>query len=510
MPNLLPEFTGDFRLFLFQLFLNVKRLFESKRFRYQLAVVLDILLIVLIIINGKQPAQRLISPIVSSLHSYPSLFSGQFTNESFAFVPDLARNKFPHIDLNGLTVLSFFDVPITESGEISYDSRGYQSFSSQEASELFDRARASNTKIFLTISAMDEDIITNLLNNTAAQSQLADQIIEEIRSSNLDGITIDFESPKSGKGSSSLVNYQGKFVDFIHLLKGKIQSDLPAVQLAVAVPSYSTDNKSLYDIEGLSKASDKIFLVASNFIVPEVRNASIANPVYGFNEGEYRGQVAGLLNTLIKKVHLSKLVMERAWYGNGDQYPLYYVPNETPTEPNIQASEAKLDNETIEKLVAGVPGKGKQAARRNIPLIVEALDKEGILDSNVLAYALATIEHETDETFDAIEEIQGAVNARRFGYEGGANYFGRGFIQITHLRNYRQIGRRIGLGDKLVKNPDLALDPQIAAKILAAFFKDNNVANLASRGNFVAARTPINPDYNGYSIASLAMKYDIY
>ena len=145
----------------------------------------------------------------------------------------------------------------------------------------------------------------------------------------------------------------------------------------------------------------------------------------------------------------------------------------------------------------------------NIPLIAEALKKEGILDSNVLAYALATIEHETDETFQPIGEIQGHFNARRYGYEGGSNYFGRGFIQITHLRNYRNFGERIGMGDQLVKNPELASTPEIAARILAAFFKDNNVANLASKGNFVAARTPINPDINARSVARLAMKYGI-
>ncbi|MCL4366115.1 hypothetical protein M1437_02715 [Patescibacteria group bacterium] len=61
----------------------------------------------------------------------------------------------------------------------------------------------------------------------------------------------------------------------------------------------------------------------------------------------------------------------------------------------------------------------------------------------------------------------------------------------------------------MAKIPQLASTPEVAARILAAFFKDNNVANLASDGNFVAARIPINPDYNGRSIASLAFKYGI-
>lgn len=481
----------------------------SKKVRYRLAVILDIILIAIILVNGRQSAQRLISPVVSSLQTY-SPFNQELTKETFAFVPDLARNKFPHIDLKGLTFLSFFDVPITKEGEINYNSRGYQSFTSDEALALFDRARVHNTKVFLTLSAMDEDIIKNLLDSSEAQAKLADQVLEEVNSSNLDGIVIDFESPQHRKTYSSLAGYQRKFTDFIQKLRNTIKEVSPNTQLAVAVPSCYVDNQSLYNIEALSNSSDRIFLIATDFIVPEVKNASAQNPVFGYNEGDYKTQIANLLNNLIKKVRPNKLVMERAWYGNGDQYPLYYVPGDTPPEKSKQPVEAKLDEDHLQRLLAGVPEKGKQAARESIPLIAKALAEEGILDSNVLAYALATVEHETDETFAPIEELGGTVNARRFGYEGGANYFGRGFIQITHLRNYRQIGRRIGLGDQLVKTPELALKPEIAAKILAAFFKDNNVANLASQGLFIAARKPVNPDINGYSIASLALKYGIY
>ena len=244
--------------------------------------------------------------------------------------------------------------------------------------------------------------------------------------------------------------------------------------------------------------------------MPEVKNGAPSNPLYGYSANEYWNNISKLLGTLEKRIPENKLVMERAWYGNGDNYPLYVPQNSAFLSKNEKPEKVALDRSTMENLLAGVPVKGKAGAEKNIPLIAQALQNEGILDTNVLAYALATVEHETDETFEPLGEMQGTFSARRLGYEGGANYFGRGFIQITHLRNYRQIGERIGMGDKLAQNPSLASDPEIAAKILAAFFKDNNVANLASKGNFVAARTPINPDYNGYSVANLAMKYEIF
>ena len=142
-----------------------------------------------------------------------------------------------------------------------------------------------------------------------------------------------------------------------------------------------------------------------------------------------------------------------------------------------------------------------------ISLIADALRKEGILDKNTLAYALATIEHETAGTFQPIAEYGGREQARRLGYSGGEKYYGRGYIQLTHDYNYRDIGRAIGLGDALLKNPDLALRPDIAARIFAKFFKDKGVANYASRGDFLRARLPVNGTDRAWDIANKAARY---
>ncbi len=505
MMNLLPFSNTLARRALSQLFQKVKGITVSRRVKFLLAIVIDLILIVAVIIAGKQPAKSLISPFVSSFNSVYSETSRKITSETFAFVPNLSRNKFPRIDLQGLTHLAFFDVPVTADGGINFTSKGYKSFTSAEALALFDRARHQKTKILLTLSAIDEKVIKNLLDNPPAQLKLADQAVEEIRSSNINGVTVDFEFPKGGGK-----NYQEKFTEFVAFLTDRIHNSLPQTEVTVAVPSSRIDNQSLYNVEALSKKADRLFLIASNFIVPEIKQEILLNPVFGFSENEYFAGISNLLNNLQKRTPFEKLVLERAWYGNGQNYPLYTPGKNISSEQGSKPKSVMVDQETLEKLVAGVPKKGREAARTNIPLIAKALDEEGILDSNVLAYALATVEHETDKTFEPIEEIQGNINARRRGYEGGSNYFGRGFIQITHLRNYREIGKRIGLGEDLVKNPELASSPEIAAKILAAFFKDNNVANLASRGKFIAARTPINPDYNGYSVAMLASKYNLY
>lgn len=99
-----------------------------------------------------------------------------------------------------------------------------------------------------------------------------------------------------------------------------------------------------------------------------------------------------------------------------------------------------------------------------------------------LAYVLATIHWETARWMHPIRE-----GARRYGPEYsdeaarravksiydkgiirtnyslpdgpyGQSYYGRGLVQITWYDNYLRLGKAIGIGTALAKNPDLALD----------------------------------------------------
>lgn len=148
-------------------------------------------------------------------------------------------------------------------------------------------------------------------------------------------------------------------------------------------------------------------------------------------------------------------------------------------------------------------------------ILFNALKGEGINDPKALAYALATVQHETADTNEPINEYGGDDYFTNM-YEGradlgntqpgdGAKYHGRGYIQLTGRYNYRAMGERIGVD--LENNPDLALQPDIAAKILAAFMKDRGVADLASKGDFIAARGPVNGTDQAEKIAQLAQQW---
>lgn len=129
--------------------------------------------------------------------------------------------------------------------------------------------------------------------------------------------------------------------------------------------------------------------------------------------------------------------------------------------------------------------------RLNLPHVLRALHKDGLVDKPLLLMALATIRAET-EGFEPICEGKSKYNTSPGGHPydlydfrtdlgngkrgDGDRYKGRGFIQLTGRCNYEAHGRAIGLGDRLVQGPDLANDPDIAGKLLASFLRNKERA----------------------------------
>jgi putative chitinase len=76
----------------------------------------------------------------------------------------------------------------------------------------------------------------------------------------------------------------------------------------------------------------------------------------------------------------------------------------------------------------------------------------------------------------------------------GYAYRGRGLIGLTGKDNYAKFGKLIGMGDALVKNPDLANDPEVAKRILVAYFQEakkhgTNLNDIKSVGSAVGYAT---------------------
>ncbi len=151
------------------------------------------------------------------------------------------------------------------------------------------------------------------------------------------------------------------------------------------------------------------------------------------------------------------------------------------------------------------------------------------------AYGLATAYLETAHTMLPIKEMGGEAYFRRM-YDitgtrpkvaaalgntqpgDGVLFAGRGYPQLTGRTNYAKADTQLGLGGALLRNPDLAMRPDIAAKIMVrgmqfGWFTGRKladylpIASKATIGQFRPARKIVNGSDRADDIAGFALVF---
>ena len=171
-------------------------------------------------------------------------------------------------------------------------------------------------------------------------------------------------------------------------------------------------------------------------------------------------------------------------------------------------------NVRLDQVVAMFPQAPRMNVQLHLPFVLKALLNANLADKSMVLMALGTIRAEV-AAFQPIDELVSPFNTtaggrpfdkydnrRDLGNQGtpdGARFKGRGFIQLTGRANYRQFSSAIGLGSQLVRDPDLANDPEIAAKLLAAFLKDKeaSIRRALQAGDMATARELVNGGRHG-------------
>jgi putative chitinase len=159
---------------------------------------------------------------------------------------------------------------------------------------------------------------------------------------------------------------------------------------------------------------------------------------------------------------------------------------------------------------AGVPAEAKPKKPEPMAFLSGHMDAEEILHKTALragmhgtelAQFLAQCYHEshgfkTMHEYASGKEYEGRLDLGNDKPGDGVTYKGRGFIQITGKSNYAA-SKYLFNDERLVRNPELASTPEIAAKI-AVWFWGAFVRRKVSNFNDTRAVTArINPKLNG-------------
>ena len=163
--------------------------------------------------------------------------------------------------------------------------------------------------------------------------------------------------------------------------------------------------------------------------------------------------------------------------------------------------------------------------REGLTYLLERLRSDTALtDLRWAAYLLATVKHECAERWRPVEEF-GRGAGRAYGLEvevtdtqGNVHrnkYYGRGYVQLTWKENYQRVGQAIGMGDDLMIDPDLALQPETAYKIMsygmrAGAFTGRTLSHYitAERVDYENARRIVNGTDQAERIAGYAKRFE--
>lgn len=162
-------------------------------------------------------------------------------------------------------------------------------------------------------------------------------------------------------------------------------------------------------------------------------------------------------------------------------------------------------------------------------VIIRAWEQMGDGDPRKLAYILGTTYHETARTMQPVRETLAKTDAKAKeiltkAWRAGklpwvktdywsSGYFGRGYVQLTWRDNYAKAGKKLGID--LVHQPELALQPSIAAHILIrgmmeGWFTTKKLPDYisATKADYVEARRVVNGTDRAVMIAGYAAKFE--
>ncbi|WP_073312354.1 glycosyl hydrolase family 18 protein [Aquimarina spongiae] len=180
----------------------------------------------------------------------------------------------------------------------------YKTIHQWKTTTLIDSAKASNCKVFLSISNFGSENNAIFLKNPKAQKTLIDSVSNLLALRSADGINIDFEGV-SKKDKTS-------FTKFIIAISNGLKQKNPNYMISLCL--YAEDWNAIFDIPTIDLYVDFYTLMGYDYYG---RFSKITGPVTPFNQSQKFGK--GLKNSIQyyknKGVDFNKLIVGLPYYG---------------------------------------------------------------------------------------------------------------------------------------------------------------------------------------------------
>lgn len=209
----------------------------------------------------------------------------------------------------------------------------------------------------------------------------------------------------------------------------------------------------------------------------------------------------GLYNSENKPKPRYKVFRDKALTAVGSPWPLNEPVNPKPVEPMYNPWQFFSAGQIA--VACGTLQDYRQNIVFSWPKLVEQMVHAGINNRATQIGMAATIQIETGGRWLPIHEFReadGSIPAYWWGYDGGPDYHGRGYIQNTHRYNYRALGPAIAElwgtdphqpDFDFVRFPDNLLNADMSAAAAAIYFRDRDISSMCRVKNWPAVRRAV-------------------
>lgn len=237
------------------------------------------------------------------------------SSQTIAFLPywRIDDTKYTRFDL--LSEVNYFALNIDGSGNFiqitnNQTDPGWKAWNSSPVKDLIAKTQLSGDLFTLTIATTRNKVIESLLGNTQAQQTLITNILDQVASRRLNGITIDFEY--DGKPDTIYIQ---AFTQFAKTLSSKLHEQSPHTTISLTLLPLAGREKGLFDLPNLTSYFDHFIGMSYDYYAATSDIAGPIAPMKGFAENKFFFDVTTTYQDFLKIIPKEKIIMGVPYYG---------------------------------------------------------------------------------------------------------------------------------------------------------------------------------------------------
>jgi spore germination protein YaaH len=205
--------------------------------------------------------------------------------------------------LDLLTTVAYFGINVNGDGSLVTSDSGYQTWQSQDATDLINAAHASGDRVVLTVKAFNNAAIASVTGSSQSRQTAVANIVAQVAARSADGVNVDFEGFDPSVASN--------FVQFVAQLRGTLSTQLPnAAYLTVDTYASAALGGTMYDIVHLVSYLDAFDVMAYDITSPGSSSAGPVAPLAGMTYAD-----VNTVSSYLSLVPASKIILGVPYYG---------------------------------------------------------------------------------------------------------------------------------------------------------------------------------------------------